>query len=82
KQSGRLWYNRFTEYLVKNRFKNDDICLCVFIKKTVSGFIIIAVYVDDLNIIGISEEILIIIKILKEEFEMKDFGRIKFCFGL
>nr|AEL30347.1 copia-like polyprotein [Arachis hypogaea] len=82
KQSGRMWYNRLTEYLAKNGFKNDDICPCVFIKKTTSGFIIIAVYVDDLNIIGTPEEIPTIIKTLKEEFEMKDLGRTKFCFDL
>ena len=73
---------RLTEYLAKNGFKNDDICPCVFIKKTTSGFIIIAVYVDDLNIIGTPEEIPTIIKTLKEEFEMKDLGKTKFCLGL
>ena len=77
-----MWYNRLTEYLAKNGFKNDDICPCVFIKKSASGFIIIAVYVDDLNIIGTPEEIPTIIKTLKEEFEMKDLGRTKFCLGL
>ena len=82
KQSGRMWYNRLTEYLAKNGFKNDDICPCVFIKKTTSGFIIIAVYVDDLNIIGTPEEIPTIIKTLKEEFEMKDLGKTKFCLDL
>ncbi|PWG73495.1 hypothetical protein DF186_22780, partial [Enterococcus hirae] len=79
--TGRIWYNYLTEYLIKNGFKDDDICPCVFIKKFVFRFIIITVYVDNLNIIGIFEEILIIIKILKEEFEMKDFRKIKFCFG-
>ena len=82
KQSRRIWYNRLIEYLAKNRFKNDDICPCVFIKKSASGFVIIAVYVDDLNIIGTPEEIPTIIKTLKEEFEMKDLGKTKFCLGL
>ena len=77
-----MWYNHLTEYLAKNGFKNDDICPYVFIKKTTSGFIIIAVYVDDLNIIGTPEEIPTIIKTLKEEFEMKGLRKTKFCLGL
>ena len=44
KHSGRMWYNRLNEYLLKKEFENDEICLCIFIKKTISGFAIIAVY--------------------------------------
>ena len=58
KQSGRMWYNRLTEYLLKEGYMNNPICPCVFIKKTTSGFIIIAVYVDDLNIIRTHKEVL------------------------
>lgn len=52
KQSGRMWYNRLSEYLVKEGYKNDLISSCIFIKKFDQGFVIIAVYVDDLNILG------------------------------
>nr|XP_009768097.1 PREDICTED: uncharacterized protein LOC104219162 [Nicotiana sylvestris] len=58
KQSGRMWYNRLSEYLLKERYKDDPICPCVFIKRSRSEFVIIAVYVDDLNIIGTSKELL------------------------
>ena len=57
KQSGRMWYNRLSEYLVKEGYKNDLISPCIFIKKFGQGFVIIAVYVDDLNILGTSGEI-------------------------
>ena len=57
KQSGLMWYNRLSEYLLKKGYVNNPICPCVFIRKTMSGFVIIAVYVDDLNIIGTNEEI-------------------------
>ncbi|GJW81459.1 retrovirus-related pol polyprotein from transposon TNT 1-94, partial [Tanacetum coccineum] len=40
--------------------------------KTTFGFIIIAVYVDDLNIIGTNKEINEVVMHLKEEFEIKD----------
>ena len=43
-----------------------------FIKKTTSEFAIVAVYVDDLNLIGTLEELIKIATYLKYEFEMKD----------
>ena len=82
KQSGRMWYNRLSEFLsLKGYTKNDD-CPCVFIKKSTSGFCIISVYVDDLNIIGNETDINEARHHLKTEFEMKDLGKTKFCLGL
>ena len=43
KQSGRMWYKRLSEYLMKEGYKNDLICPCVFIKKSETEFAIIAV---------------------------------------
>ncbi|KAG7527821.1 GAG-pre-integrase domain [Arabidopsis suecica] len=83
KQSGRMWYNRLSEYLVREGYKNDPISPCIFIKKFANkGFVIIAVYVDDLNILGTSGEIAQTVEYLKKEFEMKDLGKTKFCLGL
>ena len=33
KQSGKMWYNRLSEYLLKEDYKNNSICQCIFIKK-------------------------------------------------
>jgi hypothetical protein len=52
KQSGRMWYNRLSEYLLQKGYSNNDDCPCVFIKMSQTCFCIISVYVDDLNIIG------------------------------
>ena len=82
KQAGRMWYNRLTEYLLKQGYNNDPICPCVFIKRYQSQFVIIAVYVDDLNIIGTPEELQKAANCLKLEFEMKDLGRTRFCLAL
>ncbi|KAG7568080.1 GAG-pre-integrase domain [Arabidopsis thaliana x Arabidopsis arenosa] len=83
KQSGRMWYNRLSEYLIREGYKNDPISPCIFIKKySNKGFVIIAVYVDDLNILGTSGEISQTVDCLKAEFEMKDLGKTKFCLGL
>ena len=42
-----MWYNRLSEYLERERYKNDPTSPCIFIKKFGQGFVIIAVYVDD-----------------------------------
>ncbi|KAG7581777.1 Reverse transcriptase RNA-dependent DNA polymerase [Arabidopsis suecica] len=78
-----MWYNRLSDYLVREGYKNDPISPCIFIKKFANkGFVIIAVYVDDLNILGTSGEIAQTVEYLKKEFEMKDLGKTKFCLGL
>jgi Reverse transcriptase (RNA-dependent DNA polymerase) len=82
KQSGRMWYNRLSEYLIKERYKSNIISPYIFIKRSISSFIIIAVYVDNLNIIGSSEEIEKTVKLLKNEFKIKDLGVTKLCLGL
>jgi hypothetical protein len=74
KQSGRMWYNHLSEYLLKERFENNQICPCVFIKKLESRFAIVAVYVDDLNLVGTLEELMKTANYLKNVFEMKDLG--------
>jgi len=74
KQSGCMWYNRLKEYLLREGYNNDLICPCVFIKKLEYDFVIIVVYVDDLNIIETHEEIPKIVNYLMKEFEMKDLG--------
>ena len=51
-----MWYNCLSEYLLKEGFENNPICPCVFIKKSESGFAIVSVYVDDLNLVGTPKE--------------------------
>ena len=74
KQSGHMWYNRLSEYLLKEGYVNNPICPCIFIKKSETGFAIIAVYVNDLNLVGTPEELTRTTNYLKREFEMKDLG--------
>ncbi|RVX09351.1 Retrovirus-related Pol polyprotein from transposon TNT 1-94 [Vitis vinifera] len=77
-----MWYNRLSEYLLKEGYVNKPICPCIFIKKSETGFAIIAVYVDDLNLVGTPEELIRTTNYLKKEFEMKDLRKTKFCLGL
>jgi hypothetical protein len=82
KQSGRMWYNRLSEYLLWKGYTNSDDCPCIFIKRSQTGFCIILVYVDDLNIIGHKQDIDEACKHLKTEFELNDLGKTKFYLGV
>ena len=66
------------DYLIGKGYINNDLCPCVFIKRTSSGFAIIIVYVDDMNLISTLEELRDIATYLKSEFEMKDLGELGF----
>ncbi|KAL6321664.1 hypothetical protein AAG906_025496 [Vitis piasezkii] len=77
-----MWYNRLSEYLLKEGYMNNLIWPCIFIKKSETGFAIIVVYVDDLNLVGTLEELTKTTNYLKNEFEMKDLRKTKLCLGL
>jgi hypothetical protein len=77
-----MWYNRLKEFLINKSYSNNDDCLCVYIRKSTTGFCIISVYVDDLNIIGHTKDIDEACNHLKTEFEIRDLGKTKFCLGL
>ena len=72
KQSGCMWYNRLSEYLIKEGYTNDAICPGVFKKKRISELVVLAIYVDDINLIETPIELQKAIDYLKNEFEMKD----------
>ena len=38
KQSGRMWYNRLSDYLIKEGYKNDLTCPCIFMKRSTKEF--------------------------------------------
>ena len=77
-----MWYNRLNEFLKLKGYTNNDDCPCVFIKKSSTGFCIISVYVNDLNIIGNEPDVNEARHHLKLEIEMKDFGQTKFFLDL
>jgi hypothetical protein len=82
KQSGMMWYNRLKEFFLNKGYSNNDDCPCVFIRKSSTGFCIISVYVDGLNIIGTELDINEARGHLKTEFKIKDLSKTKFCLGL
>jgi hypothetical protein len=82
KQSRRMWYNRLKKFLLNKGYSNSNDCPCVFIRKSSTGFYIISVYVDNLNIIGHAKNINEAHNHIKKEFEMKDLGITKLCLDL
>ena len=53
-----------------------------FITQLESEFVIVVVYVDNLNIIDTRKDFLEVVECLKREFKMKDLGKIKFYLNL
>ena len=63
-----MWHNRLIEYLLKEGYKNDPICSCIYMKILENQFFIIIVYVNDINIVETTNELTRQLK----EFEMND----------
>ena len=82
KQSGRIWYQRLRDFLLSHHFINDQLLPCLFIKRDKQEFVIIAVYVDDLNLVGTPSACNAATQLLTREFEMKLLGQTTFCIGL
>lgn len=52
-------------------------CPCAFIGKSDYEFAIVAIYINNMNLIGTLEELLKTVEYLKRQFEMKDLEKIK-----
>jgi len=76
KQSGRMWYNRLSKYLLREGYKKWLHLFIYFYEKLWKWIC----YVDDINIIETPEELPKAIDCLKKEFEMNDLGKTKFVF--
>ena len=82
KKSRKMWYNRLSEYLLKEGFVYNQNFPCIFIKNSKSKFDIVVVYIDDLNLVRTLEELTKTTNYLKNDFEMKDLGKTKKFLGL
>lgn len=76
-----MWYQCLNEYLIKKEYKNDPICPCMFIKKLKTEFVMIVVFVDNMNLIETPKKLSKTAKYLRREFEVKDLGKTKRCLG-
>jgi len=83
KQAPRVWSDKIGEYLVTSGFQTSNADFSLYVKKTNHGIVVIVIYVDDLIITGDSvEDISDLKKLLKQKFEMKDLGELRYFLGI
>ncbi len=81
--SGRLSFLKLHNFLVANAYQPSIVDPCIYLRRTVTGFVAIAVYVDDLAIFSSNEQLLRDTKdCLMNRFAMKDLGKISRYLGL
>lgn len=82
KEGRRIWYQQFKAEMASLNFVNDDITPCLFIKQDGNEFVIIAIYVDDINIFWTPTLTTETTEKLQIVFKMKDIRKPSFCLGL
>jgi hypothetical protein len=83
KQTPRAWSDKIGQYLVTNGFQTSNADFSLYVKKTDHGIVVIVIYVDDLIIIRDSDaDISDLKKLLKQKFEMKDLGELRYFSAL
>jgi Reverse transcriptase (RNA-dependent DNA polymerase) len=83
KQSPKAWYGKLSQFLLSCNFKISWADTSLFIKYNENGITIVLVYVDDIIITGNSQsEIDAIKSCLKQKFDIKDLGKIKYFLGI
>jgi len=83
KQAPKAWLNKIGQYLVTSEFQTSNADFSLYVKKTDHGIVVIIIYVDDLIIKGDSDvDIFDLKKLLKQKFEMKDLGKLRYFLGI
>ena len=83
KQAPRAWHARIVAYLVSLGFHMADADHSLYVRKDEHGIVIICIYVDDLIVGGDNEaEIEHVKTLLKQEFDIKDLGELRFFLGI
>jgi hypothetical protein len=83
KQALRAWSDKIGQYLVTNGFQTSNANFSLYVKKTDHGIIVIVIYVDDLIITRDSDAYIFDLKkLLKQKFEMKDLGELRYFLGI
>ena len=80
--SGVYVVQHLRDFLLFHNFQHDQALPCLFTLQHTSGFVVIVVYVDDLNLVGTPATCQYAIALLTDQFEMKLLGRTSFCLGL
>jgi hypothetical protein len=83
KQSPRMWYQKFDTYILSFGFVRSKDDHYIYSKEEGGHFIYVALYVDDMFLIGNNmDAINEVKKKLSSKFDMKDIGATKFILGM
>ena len=77
-----MWYQHLCEFLLHHQFSHDQALPCLFTFKNSLGFVEIAIYVDDLNLVGTVATCKHAMELFIARFEMKLLDKTSFCLGL
>jgi hypothetical protein len=78
-----MWYQKFDTYILSLGFVRSKVDHCIYSKEEGGCFIYVALYVDDMLLIGnIMDAIKKGKKQLSSKFDMKDIGVEKFILGM
>jgi hypothetical protein len=83
KQAPRACSDKIGQYFVTSGFQTSNANFSLYVKKTNHGIIVIVIYVDDLIITRDNDAYIFDLKkLLKQKFEMKDLGELRYFFGI
>jgi hypothetical protein len=83
KQAPIAWSDKIGQYLITSGFQTSNVDFSLYVKKTDHGIVVIIIYVDDFIITGDNNvNISDLKKLLKQKFEMKDLGELRYFFGI
>ena len=82
KHAGRTWYHHLCNYLISKGFVHNPTIPCIFTLTNATCFVIVAVYVDGLNVIGMPDLCKYTQDLLVQHFDMKILGKTTYCLGL
>ena len=77
-----MWYQHLQEFLLHHQFNHNQALPCLFTLMTSSGFVVVAIYVDNLNLVGTPATCQHTVDLFTTQFEMKLLGKTSFCLGL
>ena len=77
-----MWYHLLRDFLISHGFLHDPTLPCIFTLTQNFEYMIVVVYVDDLNLIGSPTLCKHTETLLTAQFDMKLLGKTSFCLGL
>ena len=82
KQASIMWYHLLRNFLISHGLLHNPILPCIFTLTRNSEYLIVAVYMDDLNLIGSPSLCKHTETLLTAQFDLKLLGKTSFCLGL